>query len=108
MFEEFKVFLEPFINCQQFENLSKLLLDITKEGLEGLVSSKGFEPISTFFIILIICRKCFFYTLRKRLDSLKGLKSSKGFGPLPWLLDRGSKPFKLLKLSKTSKPYRAI
>ena len=49
MFEEFKVFLEPFINCQQFENLAKMLLDITKEGLEGLESSKGFEPISTYF-----------------------------------------------------------
>ena len=32
--------------------------------------------------ILIVCKICSFFILRKRLDSLKGLKSLKGFRPL--------------------------
>ena len=36
----------PLSNLLQFGIMSKMLLDITREGLKGLESTKGFEPIS--------------------------------------------------------------
>ena len=78
MFEEFRVFGTP-IQLPKIRKLSKTHFDMSKLGLQGLKSLKGFETLSIYSYILPICQKCIFFISQKRWYSLKGFK---GFWPL--------------------------